>query len=205
MPCKNIITESEVLRAHKIVSKNITGSLCKKPDCDEYRRYDVIDLKDVKNESVLDREIAFECLKEDRLWGRSGRGKIAKLHNIRIKVDKKSTGLGKELHTQQLTVLRAQNFDEMQLSAKWDGVIVWPSLFFKFKNEYDEEELLDHISTYMFDVLRYNNEKISRIMRQYKSIKEIATHLKPEDKIWFTEWYKGTDKSLQYSMYKEVS
>lgn len=205
MPCRNIITESEVLRAHHITSQNITGNLCRRSNCDEYRRYDVIDLKDNNNESILDVEIAFECLEEDRLWGIQGKGKVAKLHNIRIKPDKKSKGLGKDIHIQQLTVLRTHNFNELQLSAQWDGVVAWPSLLFKFQNEDDEDELLEHISNYMLDVLGYNTKKVEKIMSTYDGIPSISNLLKPNDKDWFTKWYQETDRSLEFKMYKEVA
>jgi hypothetical protein len=205
MPCRDIITESEVLRAHHIASQNLTGTLCREPNCEYDRRYDVIDLKNNDNESVLDIEIAFECFKENRLWGTQGRGKVAKLHNIRIKPDKKSIGLGKDLHIQQLSVLRAQNFNELQLSAQWDGVIAWPSLLFKFQNEDDEDELLEHISNYMLDVLDYNIKKVARIMSTYDGIPSISKLLKPNDKDWFTKWYQETDRSLEFKMYKEVA
>lgn len=205
MPCKTIITESEVLRAHHITAQNITGTLYREPDCDDYRRYDVIDLKNNDNESVLDVEIAFECLKDNRLWGIQGRGKVAKLHNIRIKPDKKSGGLGKDIHIQQLSVLKEQNFNELQLSAQWDGVIVWPSLLFKFQNEDDEDELLEHITNYMLDVLGYNADKVSRIMSTYDGIPSISKLLRPKNKDWFTKWYQETDRSLEFKMYKEVA
>ncbi|MBL1243935.1 MAG: hypothetical protein COA39_006015 [Sulfurimonas sp.] len=110
MPCKDIIKESEVLRAHKISSKNLTGNL--------FRRADVIDLKDTSGNSILKVQIAFEFLKDSRFFGSSGRGKVAKLHNIRIKPDKKSKGLGTEIHAQQLSVLKDNHFKEMQLSAQ---------------------------------------------------------------------------------------
>lgn len=205
MPCSSIITESEVLRAHHITSQKLIGVLCKKPYCDDYRRYDVIDLKDSDNESVLDVEIAFECLKDERLCGTQGRGKVAKLHNIRIKPDKKSKGLGKDLHLQQLSVLKTQNFNELQLSAQWDGVIAWPSLLFKFQNEDEEDELLEQITNYMLDVLGYNTKKVARIMSTYDGIPSISKLLRPNDKDWFTKWYQETERSLEFKMYKEVA
>lgn len=205
MPCKTIITEDEVLRAHRISSRNLVGNLCRKSDCDDYRRYDVIDLKDNNGESILDVEIAFESLKEDRLWGKERRGKVAKLHNIRIKKEKKSNGFGKDIHAQQLSVLRVQNFEEMQLSAQWEGVLAWPSLFFQFKNEDDEDELLEHIASYMMDILGYNAGKVKKIMKTYDGIRGISSLLKPVNLIWFTKWYQETDRSLVFKMYKEVS
>ena len=205
MPCKDIIKESEVLRAHNIISKNLIGNLCRRPDCDDYRRYDVIDLKDSSGDSILKVEIAFEFLKDSRFFGHSGRGKVAKLHNIRIKPDKKSKGLGTEIHAQQLSVLKDNHFKEMQLSAQWDGVIAWPSIFFNFVNEDDEDELLEHIANYMLDVLEYNSGKVKKIMQNYDNIKSLAKHLRPTNKVWFTKWYQETDRSLEYKMYKEIS
>lgn len=205
MPCNKIISENEVLRAHRVTSKNLRGNLCRRPDCDDYRRYDVVDLKDEADESILKVQIAFEFLKDSRLFGNSGNGKVAKLHNIRIKPDKKSKGLGTEIHAQQLSVLRDNQFKEMQLSAQWDGVVAWPSLFFKFANEDDEDELLEHITVYMLDILEYNNDKVGRIMQTYDGIKNISKLLKPQNKVWFTQWYQETDRSLEYKMYKEVS
>ena len=205
MPCTDIIKESEVLRAHHIISKNLTGRLCRKPDCDDYRRYDVIDLKDNSGDSILNVEIAFEFLKESGFFGSSGRGKVAKLHNIRIKPEKKSKGLGTEIHAQQLSVLKDNNFKEMQLSAQWDGVIAWPSIFFHFTSEDDEDELLEHIANYMLDVLEYNSGRVKKIMQNYDNIKNLAQHLRPSNKVWFTEWYQETDRSLEYKMYKEIS
>ena len=205
MPCRDIIKESEVLRAHRIISKNLVGNLCRKPDCDSYRRYDVIDLKDKLGNSILNVEIAFEFLKDSRFFGTTGRGKVAKLHNIRIKPDKKTKGLGSEIHAQQLSVLKNNHFKELQLSAQWDGVIAWPSIFFNFTSEDDEDELLEHIASYMFDVLKYNNDKVTKIMQNYDNIKSLAKHLRPESKIWFTDWYQETNRSLEYKMYKEIS
>lgn len=205
MPCSDIIRESEVIRAHKITSKDLTGNLCRRPDCDNYRRYDVIDLKDKSGNSVLQVEIAFEFLKDSKFFGSSGRGKVAKLHNIRIKSDKKSKGLGAEIHAQQLDVLKDNHFKEMQLSAQWDGVIAWPSIFFNFISEDDEDELLEHIANYMFDVLEYNSDRVKKIMQNYDNIKSLSKHLKPTNKVWFTEWYQETNRSLEYKMYKEVS
>jgi len=205
MPCKDIIKESEVLRAHQITSKNLIGNLFRRPDCDDYRRYDVIDLKDSSGNSILKVQIALEFLKESRFFGSSGRGKVVKLHNIRIKPDKKSKGLGTEIHAQQLSVLKDNHFKEMQLSAQWDGVIAWPSIFFNFKNEDDEDELLEHIANYMLDVLEYNSGRVQKIMQNYDNIKSLSKHLRPSNKVWFTEWYKETDKSLEYKMYKEIS
>lgn len=205
MPCRDIITSSEVLRAHDVLDFGLSGSFVGSNDCQSHRRFDVIDLKDPLQESVLDREIAFEFLPNSQLFGSSGNGKVAKLGNIRIKEDKKVIGIGKAIHVQQLLVFGQNNFNEIQLKAKWDGVIAWPSLFFKFRNEHDEDELLEHIVTYMLDILGFDSSKVNGIMYRYSGIRHLSRYLKPTDKIWFTKWYQETNRTLQYEMYKEVS
>jgi len=205
MPCRSIIPELEVIRAHNISSLGLSGNLTRPSDCQSHRRFDVIDLKNTNHESVLDREIAFEFFLNSQLLGSVGNGKVAKLGTIRIKEAQKVNGIGKEIHAQHLLVLSQNQFKEIQLKAKWDGVIVWPSLFFKFRNEDDEDELIEHISVYMLDVLGFPRAKVSRILDQYDGMQSINSHLKPNGKTWFTEWYQGTNRTLQYEMYKEVS
>lgn len=205
MPCSSFISNSELLRAHRIITHDLTGSFMRTPLCDAYRRFDVLDLKDSTNHSILEREISWEFFKDYELINRRDFGKVAKLGNIRIKNSDKSKGLGKDIHSQHLDVFRTNNIRQIHLSAKWDGVIVWPTLFFKFCFPDQEDELLEHISVYMLDILGYSSIKVETIMSSYSDIRNLGIHLKPNSKVWFTEWYQQTNRSLQYDMYKDVS
>jgi len=57
----------------------------------------------------------------------------------------------------------------------------------------------------MLDVLEYNSGRVKKIMQNYDNIKSLSNHLKPTNKVWFTEWYQETDRSLEYKMYKKIS
>ena len=50
-----------------------------------------------------------------------------------------------------------------------------------------------------------NQEYPNSCANLLKNIKDVSTYLRPKDKVWFTEWYKSPEQSLQYSMYKEIS
>lgn len=202
MSRNSLISDSEVIRAHTIngYAANLT------PNGNNSIRYDVVSLqKNADTTYIFDRDIDWEFHNSKPLIKKSSNDKVAILKNIKIKHRHRKAGLGKELHAKNLEVLKANNFKQIQLTAKWDGVIFWPSLFFSFNDEEDENELLEAISLYMLEVLQLKKDTVRNIMKNYTDINSIKDRLKPKTKQWFTDWYKtDTECSLRFDMYKDI-
>ena len=212
MSFQSIIDNSSVLNAHEIgvgiytsKARNIIPSFSVTPAGSNSIRYDKIALKDASGEYIFDRDISWEFCTNMNLIKKNSNGKVAKLCNVKLKPRQKRAGFGFDLHAQQYNILKLKEFDQIQLTAKWDGVIAWPSMYFKFNENNDEDELIEHISVYMADVLLYNDDKIKKLTNSsYIDIKSLNKILKPSTKIWFTDWCQQKERSLRYDMYKDI-
>lgn len=187
--CSEIINDLTLEEANTVTGIGLTCTL-DNIVCEREIRADKIELS--VNDDVITEHMDMEFFQEDDK-------KVCRLGFISLKPEHKRHQIMKKLHERQLQVLSDNAFKQMQLTATLDGLVVWPLLFFQFEESDFKEMWVSEVFTYMTDVLGYNTKKAKQLSNA--NVHDIASLLKPEDKVWFTQWVKH---GMALRMYKDI-
>ncbi len=210
MSCNHIISDSEIESIYKIDS---TYSVeFKKNECrfDETSKFIHLYVEKDSN-IILHKPIVWDFLEDSRLYSISNYGKVARFDQIEISSGYKEDGISKIFDERAYSVLKRNNFKEIQLSATRDGIVVWPRLFYKFQNPKDDDKIRQQFQIYLIKIHGLSMDDSIKKMSIIKSVDKIPISLScPKDgKIYFSEWLmekiKSNKVSLVSKMYKEVS
>lgn len=183
--------------------------------------YNDFDVKSLDSECVSDNEksVVFDIIKDDMIINESqigrtyykkydlikrkykAKGKVAKHDMFILKEEYRNKGIAKLIHSKEMTIYKKNNFQQIQLEAAFDGILVWKRLRFNYANEKAERNLIIAWKKYAKDILGLNTREIVKVDK----IVDISKNkLKPNGKISFTKWYQGLEKSELFKMYKDI-
>lgn len=197
MPHNSVINDLNVLDAHTI--NGFTPEFVNVPTGDQNVRYDTIRIKNLSSrEYIFDRDMEW-IFHENMI----DIGKVAELKHIKIKPRIRKKQLCKDIHEKNYLVLKNQEFKQIRLTAKWDGIVVWPSLFFKFSDKNEEDTFYEIFGNYLLDIHNLKEKTVEVIIKR-RDFSNIKRYLKPTNKIWFTDWYNSLDDTIVFEMYKDI-
>lgn len=197
MPYNLVINDSKVLDAHTI--DGFTPEFAQKPSGDQTVRYDIVSIKKLSSEQyIFDRDM--EWIFHENIIDI---GKVAELKHIKIKPRIRKKQLCKVIHEKNYLVLKSEDFKQIRLTARWDGIVVWPSLFFKFLDIDEEDTFYEIFGNYLLDVHNLKEKTVESILKR-RDFNNIKHYLKPANKIWFTDWYNSLDDTIVFEMYKDI-
>ena len=197
MPHNSVINDSKVLDAHTI--DGFSPQFSEVPSGDQNSRYDVVSIQNLSNmEYIFDRDM--QWIFHENI---TDVGKVAELKNIKIKPRIRQKQLCKKIHEKNYLVLKNHEFKQIRLTAKWDGVVVWPSLFFNFSDRNEEDNFYEILETYLLEIHNLNYTTV-KAMIQRRDFSSIKNYLQPTKKMWFTEWYNSLESPIVFEMYKDI-
>lgn len=197
MPHNLVISDSKVLDAHTI--KGFTPEFVQVPSGGgQGVRHDIVTIKNSSNmQYIFDKDM--EWLFHENIIDI---GKVAELKYIKIKPRIRKKQLCKKIHEKNYLVLKSEEFKQIRLTAKWDGIVVWPSLFFKFSHKNEEDTFYEIFGNYLLDVHNLKEETVKVIVKT-RNFNNIKRYLKPANKIWFTDWY-DLENTIVFEMHKDI-
>ncbi len=155
-----------------------------------------------KNATVIVEDpIEIEYLRNVSLRSRHEEGKVAVNKLIKLKVAYKGKGLAKAFHSNELTTYRSNLFDEIQLNAAWEGLVVWKKVGFKYYDpkKYDPMIYLLWSRFFFSSFLLSSTDKI-KVMDKYKKYS-----LVPDKYLrGFGAWLESNRINFAFPMYKVI-
>lgn len=196
MPCNNIISDNDILSAYKVNNicdnNNIVASYCVGNNFKTVK----IDMHDKQNQSILKRNIERSYHLSQPLFKEKNKlGKIAEHKYFILKDEYRRRSIGGTIHSNELNLYKQLKFNEIQLRAAWDGLIVWEKLGFKYKDNIDKKKVEAFIKIYL-DSLGKTIEEIEDILNEGMP-KELFLD--------FEQWSNKQRYAPVINMYKEVS
>lgn len=167
---------------------NSVDSVCDEGDSVQEAR---IEMFNHDGQSILEYPIVRKYYVAKNLYFDASRqGKVAEHKLFKLLSTYRARGIAKSIHEKEMEVYRSHNFDEIQLEAAWDGVIVWRKLFFDYVDIEEEKKIKRSMVNYLAKEKRMSVKEIeTEINKPITSIK--SSLLKSEDSGCpsFTEWY----------------
>jgi hypothetical protein len=158
----------------------------------------------IDGQSLLMRDIQRLYYHDKELWSKEKSGKVAEHKYFILKEEYQSKGIGKQVHAKELDTYKKNGFDEIQLEAAWDGLVVWKRLFFNFKSKRDEDLIKIAIQRYLVEVKGLANSEIKSIIKSNPF--SISSNYLKDNKIDFKEWvYEVKLIQTLVKLYKELS
>ena len=198
LSCDRVLTDAEIVSIYNIKQEKLKASVVYKDcrgggsDAQKYVRIEVSTANDV----LVERPVEREYFEQAKLLSKTGYGKVAKHYLFRLKESYKQHGIGKELHANEFTLYKLREFDEIQLKAAWDGLVVWRRLHFRFINQDVEKSLLRKLQAYLIEIKGYSKSEVATILDKKQSIASIhSDYLIDSVKLHFTDWL--TQKALE--------
>lgn len=204
MACNDLISNTEIEAIYKddtvIVSNQVVGNCI-----DDDTKKAFIEIYDTNNITLLQRAIERSYFREKPLFSKeSQNGKVVKHEYFILKDEYQSKGIAKIIHVKELEAYRRNGFDEIQLDAAWDGLVVWKKLFYKFASTRDENLVKIAIQRYLREVKNMSIEEIEKAIKNNPF--SISPSYLKDDSLDFKEWiYNGFNKIALARMYKEVA
>ena len=204
MACNDLISNTEVEDIYKddqVVVSNQVVSNC----IDDDTKKIFVEMYDQNNITLLQRAIERSYFREKPLFSKKSQsGKVVKHEYFILKDEYQSKGIAKKIHVKELEAYRRNGFDEIQLDAAWDGLVVWKKLFYKFVSARDENLVKIAIQRYLREVKNMSIEEIEKTIKN-NPFSISPSYLKDET-LDFKEWiYNGFNKIALARMFKEVA
>jgi len=125
----------------------------------------------------IDRPIKREFHKEKTLYEKEGRvGKVVEHMHFFIEEQYRRKGIAKSIHQSELVFYKNNGFKQIQLTAIFEGVIVWSKLFYKFKDSVQEEEIMMQLFPYLKQVHKLSIKDIEKKLKN-KDLKELILNI----------------------------
>jgi hypothetical protein len=165
-----------------------------------------IDMFDAKDISVLCSPVRREYHNSKAFYSDiTKNGKVAVHKLFKLLKKNRRRGIAKRIHAKEVAMYRDNKFDEIQLEAAWDGVVVWHKLFFTYMSVEEEKKLKKSLALYLMKVKKLAAKEIEiEIIKSFAAIKSSllkGTGSQPS----FTEWYEyNMDMPHLIKMYKRI-
>jgi len=153
---------------------------------------------------IVETPIVREYLRSLPLFSRDRNvnGKVVINKLMRLKENYRGDKLAKKFHNEELRIYHNNEFDEIQLNAAWDGIVVWEKLGFKFYKleQYDYKLYTQWSSFFTSSFPLAQNEK-KKIVDKYKKYSLIPKkYLRG-----FGKWLEDNGYNTAYPMYQVIT
>jgi len=209
LQCDYIISDDDIKEIYDSVTSYNLESKPWGVRCDDKNSKNIkIDLKIDDDELThLDIPIRREFFHSKSLYNQDSCGKVAEHIIFRINEKYRKQGIAKAIHESELKIYKRNSFQQIQLNASFEGVLVWSKLFYKYKDEDDEQEILMELWTYLKQVHLLSLDVLSSKMFKKKNLKDINIKYflapsKYQDS--FAEWLTKRPNRLIIDMYKDI-
>lgn len=207
MACNDLIDNhslEDVYNDDNVVASNTVATLCR----DDNTKVAQVLLYDTANTDMLIRPIERTFFRSKELLSAKGtQGKVVKHEYFVLKDEFRGKKVVSVIHPKEMDLYRACQFQEIQLDAAWDGLVVWKKMFFKFASPQAESFMKIAIQRYLRDVKSMSVDDIA------KSIKNNPFSISPSllkdprnPANDFSSWVSRMfGRQVVISMYKEVA
>lgn len=205
MPCNQIISNQAIQYIYKykgvILRADVThtclGENEKKVDIDIFASvspHDRLNHQPIQRTYYLQKELLG---KKDLI------GKVA-VHNYFVLKDQyRSQGIMTKVHSKELETYKQLEFQEIQLDAAWDGLIVWKKMNYQFINNIEESKVILLLQVYLRTERRLTTNEINDIIQNTPFSINVQYLRADNNIISFMDW--ACKNSIGCSkMYKEV-
>lgn len=149
---------------------------------------------------------SYHALKPLRAF--AGVGKVAEHKLFMLNPAYRNKGIATALAQNEETVYKNNSFNEVQLDAAMDGIVVWKRLGYEYANKTDEDKLVAIWKRYFAD--QFTNLPAPQkfgIMSRVKKMSDIPTkYLAPNGLPTFGEWVLSQFQSFPLiEMYKRIA
>lgn len=138
----------------------------------------------------------------------TGVGKVAEHKLFMLNPDHRNKGIAKALAQNEDAVYKRNSFNEVQLDAAMDGIVVWKRLGYEYANKTDEDKLVAIWKRYFADQFTDMTalQKFG-IMSRVKRMSDIPTkYLAPSGLPTFGEWVLSQFQNFPLiEMYKRIA
>ena len=203
MACNDLISDTDIeniyLDDNFIISNNVS-SICE----DNNTKKSLVNIIDKDEISMLHREIERTYFREKELCSQKDQtGKVVKHEYFILKDEFHGKKIASKVHVKELETYRRTGFNEIQLDAAWDGLVVWKKMLYKFASTRDESLIKIAIQRYLKEVKNMSIEDIEKAIKNNPF--SINYNYLKDDTLDFKEWiYNGFNKIGLAKMYKEV-
>jgi hypothetical protein len=205
MPCNDLISDTDIENIYKDDNLIVTNSISSDCETNDSKR-SLVKIFDKDGNCMLQRDIERVYFRSKELFSKKEElGKVVKHEYFILKDEFQGNKIASAIHVKELETYHRNEFDEIQLDAAWDGLIVWKKMFFKFASTRDESLIKIAIQKYLKEIKNMSIEEIEKAIKNKPF--SISPHfLKSDDNLDFKEWvYNGFGKIGLAKMYKEVA
>jgi hypothetical protein len=133
-------------------------------------------------------------------------GNVASHFLFVLKDEYRGLGIATNIHDKEYTTYASLGFNQIQLKASWDGVIVWKKLGFSYKFAFSEDSIVAKWKEYVSSELGYQGKDFFDIIKGISAISQIQRkYLRPNGKKSFTDWLNDLDELQEVPMYKNIA
>lgn len=199
--CENIISNDDIMSIYKISNLNI---LKMSHFCEEESSKKSVDIElQYDGNELLEMPVTRDYFLNRQLLNKNQTGKVAYHLSFIIKKDYRNQGLSKTIHENELLIYRNNSFQQIQLQAASDGLVVWSRLLYKFVKTSDEKMVLRELRIYLQEIKKIDDTRIEKMLKL--KISDIDASYFYDDKVNFTDWLRSKDTILTATMYKDVA
>ncbi len=204
MACNNLISDTDIENIYKddkFIITNSVSSICE----DDDTKKSLVNIVDKDNNDMLQRAIERTYFRNKELYSKKEQtGKVVKHEYFILKDEFQGKKIASKVHLKELETYSRNKFDEIQLDAAWDGLIVWKRMLYKFASAKDESLVKIAIQRYLREVKSMSIEDIEKAIKN-KPFSINLSYLK-DDSIDFRHWINNKmNKVFLAKMYKEVA
>jgi hypothetical protein len=124
--------------------------------------------------------------------GKNGNGKVVWHFQCEYFDQYKSEGFGKKILQREIQLYQKEKYEELQINAKFDGIVVWRRLGLNYNNEEHELYIITKWREYLFNEYRVDKKDIKKLF-SYVTVKSIPREYLyenlPNGVRTFTKWY----------------
>ncbi len=133
-------------------------------------------------------------------------GKVVEHITFVIKDEYRDDGIAKSIHVEELKIYERNEFQQIQLTAVGQGILVWYHLYYKFVEDDGEEDVLIQLWSYLKQVHSLDRDTIEKKFKN-KNLKDIPNkylQAPSTGAIDFAEWLSRND-CIGIEMYKDIA
>lgn len=199
MACHDLISNSDIENIYSSLVDEVSFSTT--PECENDNKKKCNILLKKETTTIVQAPIENEYLRSAPLRSGDGQGKIAVNKLIRLKDEYKGKGLAKAFHNNEVETYQSNQFQEIQLDAAWDGLVVWGKLGFQYyKPEKSDPMLYMLWSNFFSSSFNLTAEEKMKIIDTY----EKYTLVPDKYKKGFGTWLENSNIHLAFPMYKVI-
>lgn len=205
MPCNQIISDQAIQYTYKYKGVILRADVTHACSGENEKKVDINIFASAEPHNQLNHQpIQRTYYLEKELLGKKGLiGKVAAHNYFILKDQYRSQGIMTKVHSKELETYKQLEFQEIQLDAAWDGLIVWKKMNYQFINTIEESKVILLLQRYLRTERRLTTNEINDIIKN-DPFSINSQYLRAENNIMsFMNWAENNRIGCS-KMYKEV-